>query len=193
LNPSSPPRKSVRHGASASLRSSASSSNTTAGSKSPANWDADTTFNIFLPSLPNPPQFVERIDPPTVRGGHETILVVEDEGTLRALTCNALERYGYRVLEARSGTAALDVWRDHHESIDLLLTDLVMPRAFPVANLPPRASEKPHLKVIYMSGYAGDVAGKTLQLREGVNFLQKPYSPLKLAQIVRQRLDQSEP
>jgi len=50
-------------------------------------------------------------------------------------------------------------------------------------------AEKPRLKVVYMSGYAADVAGKTLQLREGVNFLQKPYSPLKLAQIVRQRLD----
>jgi two-component system cell cycle sensor histidine kinase/response regulator CckA len=153
-----------------------------------------TTFHIFLPCLPKSArQLVEKIDPPTVRGGHETILVVEDEGTLRALTCNALERYGYRVLEARSGAAALEVWRDHHESIDLLLTDLVMPEGVSGRELAERVRvEKPQLKVVYMSGYPGDVAGKTLHLREGVNFLQKPYSPLKLAQIVRQRLDQPE-
>lgn len=150
-----------------------------------------TTFDIYFPRQAKPS--VPLIDDPAKavsRGGHETILVVEDEPSLRALARNALERYGYCVHEAPSGKAALEVWQQLHGAVDLLLTDMVMPEGVSGRELAERLqADKPLLKIIYMSGYPGDVAGPDLFLQAGVNFLQKPFSPLKLAETVRAVLD----
>ncbi len=150
-----------------------------------------TTFRIYLPRLagmsrqePEPPALT------SMRGGHETILLVEDDAFLRASMCKALSQLGYRVLEAINGVEALEVWKQHHEKIHLLLTDLVMPGGMTGKDLAERLlRENPKLKVIYVSGYSAEVAGKDFPLEEGVNFLAKPVQAFKLAQTVRQNLD----
>jgi PAS domain S-box-containing protein len=150
-----------------------------------------TTFHVFLPRLSDTAaQRASQTAAPQPRGGHETILVVEDEPGLRALTRNALERYGYHVHEAASGKAALEVWRQHQGEIELLLTDLVMPGGVSGRELAGQLrADRPQLKLIYMSGYPGDVAARGLSLHEGINFLQKPFSPTRLAEILRKALD----
>ncbi len=127
----------------------------------------------------------------SLRGGKETILLVEDEAPLRAIVRTALSRLGYQVLEAANGTAALALWQQHRDEINLLLTDLVMPGEMTGKELAGQLlRQNPKLKVIYASGYSVEVAGKDLLLEEGVNFLAKPFQTPKLAQTIRRRLDQ---
>jgi CheY-like chemotaxis protein len=118
-----------------------------------------------------------------------TIFVVEDEPTLRALVRKVLERGGYEVIEASSGLAALQLWKETKVHVDLLLTDMVMPDGISGRQLAEQLkADNPHLKVVYTTGYSPDLMGKDVALREGVNFLQKPYPPQKLVETVRNGL-----
>ncbi len=118
-----------------------------------------------------------------------TIFVVEDEPTLRALVRKVLERDGYNVIEAPSGLAALELWSDKKPHVDLLLTDMVMPDGISGLQLADRLkTENSGLKVVFTTGYSAELLGKDFVLREGVNFLQKPYPPQKLVQTVRNGL-----
>jgi DNA-binding NtrC family response regulator len=106
------------------------------------------------------------------------------------MVVQVLELQGYTVLEATSGCHALEVWDQADRPIDLLLTDMVMPRGIMGSELAERLlSRAPRLQVIYTSGYSPGMAGKEASLLEGRNFLPKPYSIGKLAQFVRQCLD----
>ena len=119
-----------------------------------------------------------------------TIFVVEDEPTLRALVRRVLERGGYEVIEASSGLAALELWKENKTHVDLLLTDMVMPDGISGRQLAEKLkADNPDLKVIYTTGYSPDLMGNDVALREGVNFLQKPYPPQKLVQTVRNGLE----
>ena len=125
-----------------------------------------------------------------LRSGRETILVAEDEDTLREMVVQVLKIQGYTVLEAASGRDALEVWEQTSRPVDLLLTDMVMPGGIMGGDLAERLSRQcPGLKVIYTSGYSPGMAGKDASLLEGRNFLPKPYSIGKLAQFVRECLD----
>jgi CheY-like chemotaxis protein len=125
-----------------------------------------------------------------VRGGHETVLVVEDEIALRELVCSVLEGHGYDILQAETGVKALEIWQHHRDKINLLLTDLVMPDHINGRELAERLlADKPELKVIFTSGYTADVVGKDFVLQRGLHYLQKPYEPSKLALTVRDCLD----
>jgi PAS domain S-box-containing protein len=150
-----------------------------------------TVFNVFLPASPEVLRKEEK--PPVeavVPGGVETILVVEDEAPVRELVCRLLAELGYRILAAESGVKALEVWRQSKGSIDLLLTDLVMPDHMNGRELAEQLwTERPGLKVIFTSGYSEDVVGKDFVLRQGLNYVQKPYHPQKLALAVRECLD----
>ena len=120
----------------------------------------------------------------------QLILLVEDDASLRASTRKVLSQLGYRVLEAVNGVEALEVWKQNCDGIHLLLTDLVMPGGINGKELGERLlKENPKLKVIYASGYSADVAGKDFPLKEGVNFITKPFQAQKLAQTVRNCLD----
>jgi two-component system, cell cycle sensor histidine kinase and response regulator CckA len=120
------------------------------------------------------------------------ILVVEDEPTLRSLVRKVLERCNYEVIDAESGAAALAVWDRDKSQIDLLLTDMVMPDGVTGRQLAERLkADNPNLKVIFTTGYSADLVGKDITLREGVNFLQKPYPPQKLVDTVRAGLASS--
>ncbi|HEY0455242.1 MAG TPA: PAS domain S-box protein, partial [Verrucomicrobiae bacterium] len=149
-----------------------------------------TTFKIYLPETKKP---IEPLDKTplqaNVRGGNETILLVEDEPVLRELARVILQDYDYRVVEASSGVEALKVWDANGGKIDLLLTDMVMPEGMTGRELAEELkSRKPDLKVIYTSGYSSEVMGQDLGLRD-IKFLQKPYPPPQLAQAVRECLD----
>jgi CheY-like chemotaxis protein len=152
---------------------------------------AGTTFKIFLPassrSLAGPEQAPVQRGP---RGGNETILLVEDEASVRGMAKTILERYGYRVLEASSGVEALSVWRKQDTQIHLLLTDMVMPEGITGRELAKQLQALDSaLKVIYTSGYSVHSNQTALRPREIARFLQKPYHPQMLAQAVRECLD----
>lgn len=151
-----------------------------------------STFRVFLPHRGDAmPPLEEKSADPAVRGGTETILVVEDEHNVRDLVCAILECHGYRVLQAASGRKALEVWAERRADIDLVLTDLVMPDRMNGRELAERLwQDQPRLKVIFTSGYSADVVGRDFVLRHGLNYLQKPYHPHKLALAIREVLDQ---
>jgi CheY-like chemotaxis protein len=150
-----------------------------------------TIFRIFLPSVRlSIKKIATQAIPKVPAQGSETILVVEDDATLRLLVKEVLTNLGYRVLEASSGQEALETWERSRENIHLLLTDLVMPNGMSGVELAKKLLEThPELKIVYTSGYSREIAGKDLHLHEGVNFIAKPYYPNKLAQTIRTGLD----
>lgn len=149
-----------------------------------------TTFRVYLPALDQPAQSVNHANLEKTDGGNECVLVVEDEPELRALVCQILKDYGYRVFEAASGPAAIPIWEESSGKIDLLLIDMVMPGNMTGRELSEKLkAEKPGLKVIYTSGYSVEMIGKDFSFKRGLNFLQKPYHPLALAKVVRDCLD----
>jgi PAS domain S-box-containing protein len=150
-----------------------------------------STFRVLLPRFWQTPQGVEELtESKPLRGGHETILVVEDEAPLRELVCNLLTSYGYRVVPAESGTQALERWKEAGSKIDLLLTDLVMPDQMSGRELAEQLwKDRPGLKVIFTSGYGSDIVGKEAIAQGRLNYLQKPYPPIQLANAVRDCLD----
>lgn len=150
-----------------------------------------TTFNIGFPEVPISSGSSENTNVAGVRlSGSECILVVEDEPMLRQLACRYLRDFGYRVLEAESGIAALDVWQKHGHEIQLLLTDLVMPGGVSGRELAQRCiSSKPELKVVYTSGYSTDFDELEPSLRRGHQFLPKPYRVHTLTKLIRESLD----
>ncbi len=155
---------------------------------------AGTTFRIFLPVILSP--VTEAAAPPAapdLRGGTETILLVEDDSAVRLVTRRILEAFDYRVVEAATGREALAVWQSRAAEIDLLLTDIVMPDGVTGRELAAAILvEKPALKAIFMSGYSLDTAGKGTEFirRTKSYFLQKPFSSRVLIQTVRQCLDE---
>lgn len=153
-----------------------------------------TTFRVFLPHCAVTAESREedgRESP--VRGGSETILVVEDEQPVRELVSSLLQEHGYRILQAESGLRALEVWREHKGEIALLLTDVVMPDRINGRELAEQLwAEQPSLKVVFTSGYSADVIGKDWVLRHGFNYVQKPYQPRQLAAAIRECLDATE-
>jgi len=150
-----------------------------------------STFRVFLPMAhETTPTGDRQAAQPAARGGSETILVVEDEIALRELVCSVLSGHGYKILQAETGVKALTVWDQHKQTIDLLLTDLVMPDHLNGRELAEKLrAEKPKLKVIFTSGYSADVVGKDFVSQQGLHYLQKPYDPQKLALTVRNCLD----
>ena len=151
-----------------------------------------TSFLILLPAC-EPHRNIRGIstEKPAIKTGTETVLLVEDEEPVRSLGRLVLERAGYTVIEAANGVAALKLWEENRDKIELLFTDIVMPGGMSgldlAANLQAQA---PDLSVIFISGYSADIAGRELHLREGQNFVQKPCSPRKMLKIVRKVLDE---
>lgn len=149
-----------------------------------------TTFLVFFPAGTQAAQKCEPVGDTALKSGRETVLVAEDESALREMVAEVLKLQGYTVLEAGSGRDALRVWEQSERPVDLLLTDMVMPGGMTGSELAAQLSQRsPRLKVIYTSGYSDGMAGKDISLLEGRDFLPKPYSIGKLAQLVRQRLD----
>ncbi len=150
-----------------------------------------TTFKIYFPRVTARAEEYKRtsgaLDGP---GGSETILLVEDAELVRNLARQVLEGAGYRVLEAANAEAAIALCeRINGDRIDLLLTDVIMPGMSGNDMSRILLKKQPGMPVLYMSGYTDDAIVQHGVLEEGINFLQKPFTPCALASKVREVLD----
>jgi PAS domain S-box-containing protein len=149
-----------------------------------------TTFKVYLPHVDKPAEQMETR--PSIAGmlrSSETILVVEDEEAVRKLTCQVLRMNGYQVVEAPNSSEAPLISERYEGPIHLLLTDVVMPQMSGREVATRLASMRPTMKVLYMSGYTDDAIVHHGVLDPGVAFIQKPFTPAKLARKVREVLD----
>jgi two-component system cell cycle sensor histidine kinase/response regulator CckA len=149
-----------------------------------------TTFKVYLPRVD---QLAQRGQPGNGPGeaprGGETVLLAEDEEAVRAMTRLILEMHGYTVMEAASGEEALRVAEQYRDTLHLLVTDVVMPGLGGRKVAEQLQVLHPETKVLFLSGYTDDAVIRHGILHEQVNFLQKPFSPLVLANKVRAVLD----
>jgi signal transduction histidine kinase len=148
-----------------------------------------TSFKIYFPLLDQTPeQYAIREHSEAPLGGTETILLAEDATAVRIAARQILERFGYTVLEAANGTDALSI-AQNRGTIDLLLTDVVMPEMSGRELVDRFAKLRPNTRVLFMSGYTDDAIVRHGVLRAGAAYLQKPFSPETLARKVREVLD----
>ncbi|HMK20856.1 MAG TPA: ATP-binding protein, partial [Terriglobales bacterium] len=150
-----------------------------------------STFRIYLPRVEEVEERVEAERPRTSRrAGSGTILLVEDEDAVRSLVQAILSADGYRVLVATSPAHAIALCRSHQGSIDVLLTDVVMPEANGPELAKALLALRPELKVVYMSGYAGEHLDQEGVGAEGALLLQKPFTAAVLEEKILQALGQ---
>ncbi len=154
-----------------------------------------TEFRVFFPRVEiQTPIAVPESRPAPPPRGRETVLVVEDEDSVRALVIKLLQDLGYRVLQAQSGPHALEVWRVQGDEVELLLTDIVMPDGMNGVDLAERLRRsRPQLKVIYTSGYLADLSRDDIARHHSDAYIAKPFSLSELARLVRHTLDGGEP
>lgn len=154
--------------------------------------DRGTTFKIYFPQVTEEAEEYRRATPKIeAPRGSETILLVEDADWVRKLARQVLERAGYRVVEASGADEAIRIIQTSRNgaSIDLVLTDVIMPGMSGNDMSKQLLSMRPGLPVLYMSGYTDDTIVQHGVLEPGINFIQKPFSPDALALKVREVLD----
>jgi CheY-like chemotaxis protein len=151
-----------------------------------------TTFKIYFPRVDKP---LEVAAGPVQTGplprGTETLLIVEDEPSVRHLAVGVLKAQGYKVLRANNGQDALHVAREHKNGspIRLVVSDVIMPRMGGKVMADWLKTTYPGIKILFTSGYTDDALAKQGVLEPGVAFLSKPYTPATLARKVRTMLD----
>jgi signal transduction histidine kinase/ActR/RegA family two-component response regulator len=151
-----------------------------------------TTVKIYLPSAEAKAAAEGTAQTPAAAlRGSETILVLEDEARVRKLVCEVLAGRGYQVLEAVRGEEAIRMAAEHHGSVHLLLTDVVMPEMSGPQVLEQIRARHPNMKVLFMSGYTDEAMVHHGILDSGAPFLQKPFLPDALARKVREVLTSS--
>jgi len=151
-----------------------------------------TTFKIYFPRVFEPGEKLEKKESgKEVPRGTETILVVEDDGTVRKLAVAILKNQGYTVLEAPEGEEALLIWEQEKKPIHLILTDVVMPKMSGAQFIERIKQVREDFKVLYMTGYAENAITHHGLLEKGVHLIQKPFTIEKLARKVREVLDKN--
>jgi len=150
-----------------------------------------STFKVYLPKVKGDATKPEEKEQTPVDdlSGSETVLIVEDDYDLRKFVQEVLHCYGYRTLNAENGEDAMRVCKEHDDQIDLMITDVVMPKMGgreAAERLQPLYSQ---MKVIYMSGYTDNAIVRHGVLVPGLNFIQKPFTPEALARKVREALE----
>ena len=149
-----------------------------------------SSFKVYLPLVEEPVHVQAGAAPVagTLRGS-ETVLVVEDAEALRKLSITLLEQSGYRVLSAANGREALDLAQKDNQSIDLLLTDVIMPGLGGHELAQRLEALRPGLKVLYMSGYTDSSIGQHGVLEAGISLLHKPFTEEELVRKIREVLN----
>ncbi len=147
-------------------------------------------FTIYLPSSGEDEiENVEEQPPPVTTRGGETLLLVEDEDNVRKMLGLMLRAKGYRVIEAENGAEAIDLFEQAEHAIQLVVTDVVMPRISGRKLVENLRTVQPDIHVLYMSGYTDDAIVRQGILEPNFHFLQKPFLPAQLAAKVREVLD----
>lgn len=155
--------------------------------------DSPAPFRIFLPLASTAAVPAPLGEPDEVRGGDETILLVEDERYLRRTSSLCLRKLGYAVLEAGDDEEALKLWEKHQQKIDVIFTDFLLPGSSTGLELARRMEkDKPSLKIIVASGQGADFEETMVEAGAGIAHISKPYSAGELARALRHCLDRSE-
>jgi two-component system cell cycle sensor histidine kinase/response regulator CckA len=153
-----------------------------------------TTLRVYLPRYVETAAEAEqekierKPEKPKDLTGRGTVLLVEDEDAVRSFAARALGQRGYQVLEAATGAEAIDVFKDHHGDVDLVVSDVVMPEMDGPTLLKQLRRDNPDLKIIFISGYAEDSFRRNLAEDEDFMFLQKPFDLKELAAAVKAAL-----
>lgn len=147
-----------------------------------------TTFNIYLPRIDGAAQMNAAPVPHVAEGGSETVLLVEDEESVRQLVRETLQSKGYKVVEAENGEAGVAAAEKHAGKIDLVITDVVMPGMGGRQLVERLAESRPETKVLYLSGYTEDAIVNEGSIESGTAFLQKPFTLQNLSRKVREVL-----
>ena len=148
-----------------------------------------TVFKIYIKGIKKDAETAKSKQFSAMEHGTETILVVDDETSIRKLVRDTLEPLGYKVFEATNGEEALEYYRKNHDKIDLLLTDVVMPKMTGKKLAKSLLREYPTLKVLYMSGYTDNVIVHKGVLDRDIHFLNKPLVPSVLTKKIREILE----
>lgn len=148
-----------------------------------------TTFKVYLPRVHDPVDPVATVAEPAAGGGDETVLVAEDNPQVRQLTVRTLEELGYQVLVGDSAEQALETIANIDFDIDLLITDVIMPGMNGKQLSDRVVARHPRARVLYMSGYSENTIVHHGVLEDGIELLQKPFSPSDLAKRIRQLLE----
>ena len=146
-----------------------------------------TTFHIYLPRVEGVAEKHSAPAPPTALGGTETVLLVEDEESVRQLVRETLVAKGYRVVEAQNGESGVAAAAKHDGKIDLVITDVVMPGMGGRELVRQLALTRPETKVLYLSGYSEEAISEGT-IESGAAFLQKPFTLQTLSRKVREVL-----
>jgi CheY-like chemotaxis protein len=150
-----------------------------------------TTVELYLPRVDGSEEraSVESSGPETEHRGSERILLVEDQESVRRMTRKALESRGYRVLEASEGADALAIARGSPGDLDLVVTDVVMPRMGGIELAMQLREEWPNIRVLFVSGHPRHASWTETALPAGAAFLEKPFGPREIARKLRETLD----
>jgi len=149
-----------------------------------------STFKIYLPSAEHKIGIAPKPELETVSPSRQgtTILLVEDDEIMRSLTRQLLQEHGYTVVEANDGKSALEWVESHPERIDLLLSDVVMRRMSGPELVERLSASHPTLKVVYMSGYTGELIAQREVLKRGITLLEKPFTRTALLNTIHATL-----
>ncbi len=148
-----------------------------------------TTFKIYLPLVQMSVRDERRVESPSPAGGTETVLLAEDDSSVRTITGIVLRNAGYTVIEARDGEEAVQAFAAHQQSIQLVMLDVIMPKKNGKIVLDEIKGTRPDIKALFTSGYTAEIMKETKELGAGVYFLSKPASSADLLRKVREALD----
>jgi two-component system cell cycle sensor histidine kinase/response regulator CckA len=152
--------------------------------------DQGSEFTIYLPAYTGFEPAVSAAQRPLPQGGSETLLLVEDEATVRASVRRLLEWHGYRVIEAGNGSEALRIYEDNPGAIDLVLTDVVMPEMDGRELVERLRIRNPAIRVVFMSGYSEQSVANNGAMPPGTGFVEKPFTVDTLMRRLREVLDE---
>jgi len=151
-----------------------------------------TKFTIYLPRVELKSDVPRNATAPTATSGTETILLIEDDQIVRELSLRILHEQGYKVIAKENGELGLEYFRLHADSIQLVLTDIIMPRMSGLTFARSARTIKPNIKILFMSGYPEDQQPELHETGEGRNYIQKPFTVAMLCSRIREILDSTQ-